>query len=264
MCLQVITPGFKLVFSVPQGELEVHTDRTGETYRIVQPDRSQTQEAAQMVLTWERSGGIAGICENLVVESDGSYRLGRDCAGAQVLSGVVPVRALMLIMQWTTEYRSFTWESSPPAGSADMFMDRLVLTGQGTVSASEDEQSGIAGTVSRLVEDLLADSLPPVNQADSGIEGTIVIGPTCPVIVAENPCPDRPYQATMTVRSSDGSLVTRFTSAADGTFRVSLPPGSYLLEGESSGTYPRPPKLEVAVEAGQYTSVDLMYDTGIR
>ena len=39
-------------------------------------------------------------------------------------------------------------------------------------------------------------------------------------------------RATITVRSADGTVVTRLVAGADGTFRVALPPGSYYLQGE--------------------------------
>jgi hypothetical protein len=35
MCLQVITPGYRAVFSTPQGEVVVHTDSSGQIFRIV-------------------------------------------------------------------------------------------------------------------------------------------------------------------------------------------------------------------------------------
>ena len=37
--------------------------------------------------------------------------------------------------------------------------------------------------------------------AESGITGKVTIGPMCPVMIEGQDCPDRPYQATITVNS---------------------------------------------------------------
>ncbi len=103
----------------------------------------------------------------------------------------------------------------------------------------------------------------------SGITGTILLGPTCPVM--RNPpdpaCADRPYKATIIVKSEDGLReITRFTSGEDGTFRVELAPGTYLLDPQSpaGSMLPRGEQQTVVVEAGQLTDVQISYDSGIR
>lgn len=97
-----------------------------------------------------------------------------------------------------------------------------------------------------------------------GIEGQAVAGPTCPVERIDRPCPDRPYQATVTVSDRAGRFVTRFQTDADGRFRVPLAPGTYRLEPESPGILPRAAELTVTVREGQFTTVLIKYDTGIR
>lgn len=37
LCAEVITPGYRVVFATPQGEVTVHSDRTGSSYRLVSP-----------------------------------------------------------------------------------------------------------------------------------------------------------------------------------------------------------------------------------
>lgn len=34
MCAQVITPGYRVVLTTPQGEYSIHSDRSGQTFRI--------------------------------------------------------------------------------------------------------------------------------------------------------------------------------------------------------------------------------------
>ncbi len=104
---------------------------------------------------------------------------------------------------------------------------------------------------------------------DSGITGIIQAGPQCPVIGPNSPpdCQDKPLAATVIVRSAATGLeITRFQSAADGTFSVPLPPGSYVLDpqpGSPSG-FPHAAPQNVEVQAGQFTNVTIEYDTGIR
>jgi hypothetical protein len=99
----------------------------------------------------------------------------------------------------------------------------------------------------------------------SGIEGRTQASPTCPVETQGSPCPARPISAALVVEDATTREVARFTSAADGSFRVALEPGAYTL-AQPPGAHV-PPTLKpvpVTVRAGQYTPVVLNFDTGIR
>src|ERR671924_1009290 len=99
----------------------------------------------------------------------------------------------------------------------------------------------------------------------SGIEGTVTVGPTCPVERVASPCPDRPISRGVSVRDGAGREVAHVTSGADGRFRVALAPGTYSLVGESNGSIlPRPIPTKASVREGQYTHVEVRYDSGIR
>jgi hypothetical protein len=106
---------------------------------------------------------------------------------------------------------------------------------------------------------------PVSSPPDSGIEGHTLAAPTCPVVVAGNPCPARPISATVVVKEGTGREVARFTSGNDGSYRVPMAPGTYTLS-QPAGTQ-RLPELKpvpVTVVAGRYTALDLTFDTGIR
>jgi hypothetical protein len=72
----------------------------------------------------------------------------------------------------------------------------------------------------------------PIPPANAGVEGQVLIGPMCPVVQAGTPCPDQPFQATLTFLDQNGNTVSRTQSDAQGKFRVSLPPGTYTLRPE--------------------------------
>ena len=111
-----------------------------------------------------------------------------------------------------------------------------------------------------------ASSSTPPSSGESGIEGTVTIGPTCPVQRIDSPCPDRPYEATVSVLDAAGSgVLTSVRSGSDGRFRVLLPAGRYLVRSESETAFsPREFEEIVEVENGRFTQVQIVFDSGIR
>ena len=101
----------------------------------------------------------------------------------------------------------------------------------------------------------------------SGIAGTVMLGPTCPVM--RNPpdpaCADKPYQTMVVIfRASDPVHAFTFTqSDTAGNFAVSLPPGEYRV-GAGESSLPRCAQVPATVEAAGYTEVRISCDTGIR
>ncbi len=101
----------------------------------------------------------------------------------------------------------------------------------------------------------------------SGIAGVVVIGPTCPVqkIPPDPNCADKPYQATINVKSADGTKqISSFTSGTDGKFSADLSPGTYLLAPASTNKYPRGVEQAVTVQSNKYTQITITFDSGIR
>jgi hypothetical protein len=102
----------------------------------------------------------------------------------------------------------------------------------------------------------------------TGVLGTVTAGPTCPVetIPADPACAPRPVAGAVLVFSDpDGHEVKRATSAEDGSFSVELPPGVYRVMAQAvEGLMATPAPMEVEVEAGPPTELQVSYDTGIR
>lgn len=100
---------------------------------------------------------------------------------------------------------------------------------------------------------------------DSGIEGYMTIGPSCPVVQVGNPCPDKPYEGRVSILTADARRkVAEAEADATGFYRIMLPPGSYILHPESSGVFPQAADIPVAVLAHEITRQDISYDSGIR
>jgi hypothetical protein len=95
------------------------------------------------------------------------------------------------------------------------------------------------------------------------IDGRVLAGPQCPVVIDRSPCPDAPWHGTVRAVADDGS---EFESPTDeqGSFSfVNLVPGSYAVTAEVS--VPSSTITEqVSVNGEASTPVTLRVDTGIR
>ena len=99
----------------------------------------------------------------------------------------------------------------------------------------------------------------------SGIEGTVLLGPLCPVEQADSPCPDKPIAAEISVKAVSGQGFADGRSGADGHYRIDLPPGVYMVTARGIGQSLQVGKaVSVTVRTGEFTHLDLMVDSGIR
>jgi hypothetical protein len=94
----------------------------------------------------------------------------------------------------------------------------------------------------------------------------MLIGPTCPVVQIDHPCPDRPFAGEVSVHDGSGTQVTDVHADAAGHFRVDLAPGIYELIPVSPhpGVPPFGKPQTVTVVAGLCSQVTIEYDSGIR
>ena len=109
----------------------------------------------------------------------------------------------------------------------------------------------------------------PTAQTNSGVTGSVHLGPQCPVETADNPCEDEPA-ANVTVTVSEripgdsyaaGEVVARATTNADGSYRIVVAPGDYVVTADA-GMSCELRDARVTDEA--YAKVDIPCDTGIR
>ncbi len=105
----------------------------------------------------------------------------------------------------------------------------------------------------------------PAAPSDSGVEGVVLLGPTCPVEQLGSPCPDRPMAAEIKV-TQNGEVVTSVRSGPGGRFKVALAPGDYVLVpvGPNPNGLPFARPAPVIVRAHAFTDVKVMFDSGIR
>lgn len=102
---------------------------------------------------------------------------------------------------------------------------------------------------------------------NSGVKGSVFLGPTCPVMrdPPDPQCADKPYATTIQVsRKGSSSVFATGKSNANGAFEFSLPPGEYTLSASGGKMLPRCNDENVTVGASGYTTVNISCDTGIR
>lgn len=121
---------------------------------------------AEEAIVWERSGGIAGICQRLTIEFAGQYVL-TDCVNDRSLSaGQLPGDSWNQLSQWLETYGNFEFQAELPEGSADMFADEYLFNGRGDQVPGIEKQQEINEYLSVLATDLAS---PPAGATlDSG------------------------------------------------------------------------------------------------
>ena len=113
------------------------------------------------------------------------------------------------------------------------------------------------------------DQGPGTTRDQSGVAGRVHLGPQCPVETAGEPCEDQPAAgSTVTVAKqlpgdsyAGGEVVARTTTDADGSYRVAVVPGKYLVTADAGMSCEL---TDARVKAGAYSKVDIPCDTGIR
>jgi hypothetical protein len=94
----------------------------------------------------------------------------------------------------------------------------------------------------------------------------VIAFPTCPVFVETSPCPRKGVQTTVSIEPADGREIIQVRTRSDGTFRVALEPGDYLLGAQPPPSDPHlvPRPATAKVEPDAYVRVTVILDTRLR
>lgn len=124
MCSQVVTPGFRVKLGVNGKQVEYHTNQDAS---VIVP--------ATVALTWSRSGGIAGFCDNMTIYLSGEVQA-TSCKRADVvekrLTDLVSSQEIATMNEWISKYGKVNIDVSDPKGAADAMTVKLQLFGTGT------------------------------------------------------------------------------------------------------------------------------------
>lgn len=137
-CLMAIVPGYRVRLEANGTAYVFRTDLGGDQVR----EESGQIEELGVVLTWSRSGGIAGFCDQLMMFASGRA-LSSSCKNTDTRSGVqLSAEQMATLTDWTQRFSSFTYEQTDPA-SADAMTLSLVFTGSGQQSASDADKAAM-------------------------------------------------------------------------------------------------------------------------
>lgn len=106
-------------------------------------------------------------------------------------------------------------------------------------------------------------------KVDTGVEGIVMIGPTCPVVryPDDGSCADKPYQTTLVISnpySSDSNSGISVSTDEDGYFSQELAPGMYIIRAQSETAMRHFNPFTFEVKLHQRVSLTLKVDSGIR
>jgi hypothetical protein len=107
-------------------------------------------------IIWERSGGIAGVCQRLRITFEGAYQL-EDCAEEATMSaGQLAPEQWDELAVLLDRYAMFQYNFIPPQGSADMFTDSYTFNGSGDERPSPETQLAINERLAAIAAELAA------------------------------------------------------------------------------------------------------------
>jgi hypothetical protein len=172
------------------------------------------------------------------------------------------------------EKRDFTlgdffavWDQ--PFNRQEIFIYKANSTNQIRVTVDGKEVNTFENTILRDGEKIVITYGPAAAPAGaSGIRGTVLLGPTCPV--ERDPpdpnCADKPFKTSLALLKLDGSTVKTFSSNDKGEFSVEVQPGEYMIRSAiAANVLPYcSSNGNIKVGRGAYTTAHISCDSGIR
>ena len=106
----------------------------------------------------------------------------------------------------------------------------------------------------------------PINTAETGIRGTIMLSPMRPGPAVQGQKNEAPFSASFHVLDVDDKAVAHFESDKNGFFTVLLPPGKYTIIADASVPNPliRRQRKTVTVPEDGFADITLKFDSGMR
>jgi hypothetical protein len=128
--------------------------------------------------------------------------------------------------------------------------------------------TGFAALFSGILSVSAADDSATTVKPNRGVlVGQVLMTPTRPVERIGVSAPQAPVSgATITISNLSSHRRTVVTTDKQGKFRVELRSGTYRMDIQSKGRYPRPKNLpaNVAIRKGEETHFDIQMDSGMR
>lgn len=112
-------------------------------------------DSQEVVVHWQRSGGFAGICQEMDIYADG-HAIVKDCgSNRELASAALPEQARLELKSMLETYQQFSWKFNPPKGSADMFLDDYTISGVGNQLLPAQRQESVNEELANIAQLLL-------------------------------------------------------------------------------------------------------------
>jgi len=147
-------------------------------------------------------------------------------------------------------------------------IDNGIKSGGGTICTADAKQCPDGSYVGRSGPNCEFKCPVSIAPYDSGVQGTVTLGPTCPVMrVGDTTCADKPYATdiqVIVIGSPNSAPLTTVRSDSAGKYKVMLPPGNYALQPVGGTVLSRCSTQNVTIVPSKIITVNLSCDTGIR
>ncbi len=135
MCAQMVTPGYLVVLEANGQQYEYHTNGNAS---VVEP--------ASVALSWQRTGGIAGYADSLIVFRSGEIHAawnGAPGGGKDARLADLSQAQQAQLQGWLARYGNVTVNHQDPATASDQMAVSLTLIGDGSTQPSAAEQQAL-------------------------------------------------------------------------------------------------------------------------
>lgn len=132
-------------------------------------------------------------------------------------------------------------------------------------STRKSQSNGISGSQSSGISESQSSSIS--ESLSSGITGITLIGPLHPVEqiseVNQEPCPDSVIIIKNKINNEE---IKRTSVDKNGSFKISLPPGDYILDAKNKtgSVFPTSKPIDITVLPDKFTNITVYFDSGIR
>lgn len=139
-CMQVITPGYRIQLQAGGQVYTYVTNLEGSQVMLdekASPAVKTTPVHDRVVLSWGRSGGIAGFCDEINIHASGLVVV-NSCKAA-VRSFQLSTAEQALLNGWLAKFAPLEYNHSDPNAVADGMSTALTLAGAGKNKPTEDQ-----------------------------------------------------------------------------------------------------------------------------
>lgn len=143
LCLLSACAGFEMDVPIPD-------NATNTPATVVEEDETEPT----LLVTWQRSGGFAGVCQKMDILTDGAYTL-TDCRLEEVAaSGKLAPKDLDWLLEQASQVGSANWETPQTELYPDAFNDSYTFYGTGQNSLTSEELRSLDDELAALAQRL--------------------------------------------------------------------------------------------------------------